>query len=64
MLKDGNIFHIKGEQIDALDTTGAGDAFAAGFIVGKLRGYDDIRSAKVGNEMAVKFLKEKMEVLR
>lgn len=40
------------------------DAFAAGFIVGKLRGLDDIECAKMGNETAVKFLREKMEALR
>jgi len=62
--KGGETFHIEGERINALDTTGAGDSFAAGFIVGKLRGLDDIKCAKLGNETAIKFLKEKMKVFK
>ena len=46
------------------NTTGAGDAFAAGFIVGKLRDMDEIESSKLGNETAANFLKEKKELLQ
>jgi sugar/nucleoside kinase (ribokinase family) len=34
--------------IDAVDTTGAGDSFASGFIAGVLHGYDGETSLKVG----------------
>jgi len=52
------------EKLNALDTTGAGDAFAAGFIVGKLKGRGDTDCARLGNEVAAKFLREKMELMR
>ena len=55
---------IKTEKLDVLDTTGAGDAFAAGFIIGKLKGREDGKCASLGNETAANFLREKMEVLR
>lgn len=59
VLRAGEVFRVKSEVISAPDTTGAGDAFAAGFIVGKLRGLDDVGCAKLGNKTAVAFLKEK-----
>jgi sugar/nucleoside kinase (ribokinase family) len=31
-----------------VDTTGAGDLFAAGFLFGMARGFDDERSARLG----------------
>jgi sugar/nucleoside kinase (ribokinase family) len=64
VLKAGDVFHVKSEQIDAFDTTGAGDAFAAGFIVGKLRGFDHVECAMLGNKTAMAFLKEKTEVFK
>ena len=41
------------------DTTGAGDAFAAGFIIGKLRNLDDAECAASGNKAASSFLRAK-----
>ncbi|HDH28566.1 MAG TPA: carbohydrate kinase family protein, partial [Euryarchaeota archaeon] len=35
-----------------VDTTGAGDAFSAGFLYGRLKGYDSVACAKVGNFVA------------
>ena len=40
---------VPGYRIKALDTTGAGDAFAAGFLYGQLMGKDTKTSAKAGN---------------
>ena len=54
--------HIETEKLDVLDITGAGDAFSAGFIVGKLRNMKDVDCARLGNEVAAKFLKEKRVV--
>lgn len=51
--------YVKGRQINAFDTTGAGDAFAAGFIVGNMRNMDKISCARLGNKVAVTFLMEK-----
>ncbi len=54
---------VKTEKLVFSDTTGAGDAFAAGFIVGRLRGMNEIDCAKLGNESALRFLKEKDTLL-
>ena len=56
--------HAKTEKLNVLDTTGAGDAFSAGFILGRLRNMADVECAKLGNERAANFLKEKRELLR
>ncbi len=45
--------------IENADTTGAGDAFSAGFMVGRLRGIDMTGCARLGNEAAASFLEGK-----
>ncbi len=42
---------------DVLDSTGAGDAFAAGYIVAALRGADPLESAREGSELAMSALR-------
>jgi sugar/nucleoside kinase (ribokinase family) len=37
---------------NVVDTTGAGDAFAAGFVAGLIRGLDEFEAADVGNAVA------------
>jgi len=37
---DGEILHAKGSEINAVDTTGAGDVFHAGFIYGLLQNWE------------------------
>lgn len=61
--RDGYL-HIEIQKLNVVDTTGAGDAFSAGFIVGKLRGMEEVDCARLGNETATKFLREKMEALK
>ena len=39
-LVDGEILHVKGFEVDAIDTTGAGDVFHAGFIYGLLQNWE------------------------
>ena len=56
--------HIETKKLNVSDTTGAGDAFSAGFIVGKLKGREEKECARLGNAAATNFLREKMEVLR
>lgn len=46
------ITHVPAKEVKAIDTTGAGDAFAAGYIVGKLRGHTIAECARDGNEVA------------
>ncbi len=46
------------------DTTGAGDAFSAGFMVGRLRHLPDTECARLANRTAALFLKEKERLSR
>lgn len=41
--------HLEGFAVEGVDTTGAGDAFGAGFIVGWLAGMDPVAAARAGN---------------
>lgn len=67
MGKEGCIVQRKGHRIkvpvsdvlEGLDTTGAGDAFSAGFIRGKLSRKSDRECAEMGHSTAVLFLKER-----
>lgn len=43
---------------DAMDTTGAGDAFAGGFLAGRLNGLTPYESAKLGHACAAIIVKE------
>ncbi len=47
---DGSIkWHIPAQNVNVVDTTGAGDAFNAGFIYGMLHGMDIVTCALIGN---------------
>jgi sugar/nucleoside kinase (ribokinase family) len=48
----GRVEHVPGVPADAVDTTGAGDAFAAGFLFARLAGADPISSARLANLLA------------
>lgn len=43
---------VPGYVVKPLDTTGAGDSFAGGFLYGRLMGYDLIRSCIIANSLA------------
>jgi ribokinase len=43
---------VKGYPARAVDTTGAGDAFAAGFLYGLLKGHTLTQCGKLGNKLA------------
>jgi sugar/nucleoside kinase (ribokinase family) len=62
--KGDEYHHLETEKLGVLDTTGAGDAFSAGFILGRLRDMNEVKCARLGNETAANFLKEKMELLQ
>jgi ribokinase len=49
---DEGTHEVDGVKASVVDTTGAGDAFSAGFLYGRLRGYNDLNSARIGNFMA------------
>ncbi len=49
---DGETFRVGVHKVDAKDTTGAGDAYAAGFLYGYVNGWDAHRSADLGSRVA------------
>jgi len=51
-IKDGKKYFSKAFNVRVVDTTGAGDAFAAGFLYAYLKGYDIDVCLKVGNFVA------------
>lgn len=62
--KDGKHTPVPSNNVEnVVDTTGAGDAFSAGFIVGKLRNRDIIECAKMGHDVAANFLEEKRRLI-
>ena len=62
--EEGKHTHVPSNNVEnVVDTTGAGDAFSAGFIVGKLRNRDIIECAKMGHDVAANFLEEKRRLI-
>ncbi len=51
-LVDGEILHVKGFEIKAADTTGAGDVFHAGFIYGLLQNWEVVKILRFANAVA------------
>jgi sugar/nucleoside kinase (ribokinase family) len=49
---EGKIQHVPGVTVKAVDTTGAGDAFAAGFLFARLCGADPFSSGRLANALA------------
>ena len=50
--ESGLILKKNGFAIEAIDTTAAGDCFAAGFLFGRLKGYSNSVSARLANRLA------------
>ena len=48
-LPDGSIQEVPGFPVEVVNILGAGDAFAAGFIYGYLKGWDLYKSCRMGN---------------
>ncbi len=51
-LINGEILHVKGIKVKAVDTTGAGDVFHAGFIYGLLQNWEVIEILRFANAVA------------
>jgi sugar/nucleoside kinase (ribokinase family) len=49
MAKNGEHHHVPAPSVEAVDGTGAGDAFIAGFLAAHLRGLGLLESARYGN---------------
>lgn len=48
-LRTGEVIEAPGFPVEVYNVLGAGDAFASGFIYGRLRGWDWFKSARMGN---------------
>jgi sugar/nucleoside kinase (ribokinase family) len=51
---DGKIYRIPGVKVKAVDTTGAGDMYAAGFLYGITNGYSVEQSGRIASYAAAK----------
>jgi sugar/nucleoside kinase (ribokinase family) len=51
-LADGEFLHVKGFEVNPVDTTGAGDVFHGGFIYGLLRNWEVIEILRFANVVA------------
>ena len=58
------IINIAPFSAKVVDTTGAGDAFTAGFMVGSLRRLPDMECARLANQTAARFLEEKARFIQ
>lgn len=54
----GTIYEVKGFKVEAVDTTGAGDMFAAGFLFGITNNYSVAEAATIANYAASKIVQE------
>jgi sugar/nucleoside kinase (ribokinase family) len=53
LLVEGNsVKHVPTAAVAAVDTTAAGDCFAAGFLLGRLRGLSSLKAAEQANRLA------------
>lgn len=52
VIQDKKSFEVPGFEVKAVDTTGAGDNFAAGVLFGLSRGFEPVRAARIGNLLA------------
>ncbi len=56
---DGKVSKVAGVQAKAVDTTGAGDTFAAGFLYGYCNGWDTKKAGDLGSLFAAKIVEER-----
>jgi sugar/nucleoside kinase (ribokinase family) len=52
VVTDGELHRVPVYPVRAVDTTGAGDAFAGGFLFGLARGWDPVRAGHLASRVA------------
>jgi len=55
---NGNVYRIEAFKANAVDTTGAGDMYAAGFLYGLCKGYDIEKCGKIGSYFGAKIVEQ------
>jgi sugar/nucleoside kinase (ribokinase family) len=50
--RDGEVTHVAAARAEPTDTTGAGDAFAAGALYGLTHGLGAVEAARIGTRLA------------
>lgn len=50
--KDGKLYPAEASPVQAVDTTGAGDTYAGGYLYGVLKGWDPARCARLASRVA------------
>ncbi|MCX7998311.1 MAG: adenosine kinase [Leptospiraceae bacterium] len=58
VIHDGIVKHVPGFKVKAIDSNGAGDAFAAGVLYGLTHDYSFEKSCRWGNYMASRVIQE------
>jgi sugar/nucleoside kinase (ribokinase family) len=53
---NGGCVSVPGVPVNVVDTTGAGDAFAAGFLFGRLAGAEPADCARLANALAARIV--------
>lgn len=56
--KDGEVFEVTGVKVEAVDTTGAGDSYAAGFLYGLTQDMSLDKCGKIGSRIAAKVVSQ------
>jgi len=58
VLDDGKKHHLPPQPISAIDSTGAGDMYAAGFLTALAKGYSTKRAGEIGGLLAEKIIQQ------
>ena len=58
VLDDGKKYHLPPQPISAIDSTGAGDMYAAGFLTALAKGYSIKRAGEIGGLLAEEIIQQ------
>ena len=61
---NGDLVRAEAELVEAIDTTGAGDSYAAGFLYGLVSGWSMSGSARLGSQVAARTVSQLGAVVR